>query len=216
VRRSQPPEYIVYAEAVGAPIEYAWNADIALELYAEKDQNIPLYRRIDDASACAKMSLGVAVAEWIVWRFRGHVDLTDALHRIEAAWAGAADPAWVRTLDCRMTHDDDLFPIEGALELGLTVLGQTFNRYANADRRIYVAEPVVKLATVAAHLVPIRELFDQWLDDVSTRIVNAFPRADPERGKPVPRSFFDRETYGTDTDVDAFLAPDENPYLRAV
>ncbi len=143
-----PPAYIVYAEAAGGRIEYAWNNDIALELYAAKDQNVALYRRIDDASACAKMSLGVAIAEWIVWRFRGHLDLTDALERIEAAWAGAVDPAWVRTLDGEMTHDDDSFPMEGALELGLAVLGETFARYENVERRRYLAEPVVKLATV--------------------------------------------------------------------
>jgi hypothetical protein len=195
----QPQDHVQKSGVLGAPIGYVWNSQLASELYAEKDQNPQLYDAIDQATLKAKMSLGVAIAEWIVWRFTGHADLADATLRIEAAWAGAIEPIYARDLSCEMTHDDDQFPVEGALELALCVLGETSDRYR--DGSLYLAEPVVTLATLAAYLVPDKQVFLDWLSPAVARLVQAFPQTkdfdrvsrayDTSLENPVPRELFD-------------------------
>jgi len=224
----QPSAIVQSSGVIGAPIGYTWNADLALELYAQKDQNPRLYQAIDQANFKAKMSLGVAVAEWIVWRFTGHADLTDAINRIEAAWASAVNPVYARDLSARMPHHDD--PIEGALEMALAVLGQTNARYRKGS--IYLAEPVVKLATLAVHIMPDKDVFQDWLSSAVRALAQAFPRAtdydrasgvyDASHEKPVPQEFFDPSFRYDDNAAAAAirqflqsLDPQRNPYLRS-
>ena len=226
----QPPEFVRNSGVVGAPVGYPWNSDLALQLYAEKDQNPRLYAAVDQTNFKAKMSLGVAVAEWIVWRFAGHLDLTDAIDRIEAAWASAVDPIYARDLSCDMDHDDDQFPVEGALELALCVLGESNARYSKGS--IYLAEPVVKLASLAAHLLPDKDIFHAWLSPMVRRLAQTFPRTsdydrvsrkyDASHEIPVPREFFN-PSFGYDADAATVairnflqtLDPNRNPYLRS-
>jgi len=225
-----PPSFVQSSGIVGAPIGYTWNADLALDLYGQKDQNPRLYLAIDQASYKAKMSLAVAIAEVIVWRFSGHVDLTDATNRVEAGWASAVDAAYARDLDAEMTHDDDQFPIEGALELALCVLGEANSAYRTGS--IYLAEPVVKLATLAAHILPDKDVFQGWLSSAVRALAQAFPRTtdydrasgvyDASHEKPVPREFFDPPFRYDDNAAAAAirqflqsLDPQRNPHLRS-
>ncbi len=224
------PGFVNIAGVVGAPLGYPWNSDLALRLYAAKDENPRLYAAIDHANYKAKMSLGVAIAEWIVWRFAGHTDLTDAVYRIEAAWANAIVPLYAGDLTCRMTHDDDKFPVEGALELGLCVLGETNASFCEGS--IYLAEPVVKLATVAAQVLPDKDIFSDWLSSTIRRLAQTFPKTtdydsasgtyDASLEKPVPREFFDQAFTYDDAAATAViqeflrtLDPKRNPFLRS-
>jgi hypothetical protein len=158
------------------------------------------------------------------------VDLVDAIDRIEAAWAGAIDPAYMRDLDADMTHDDDQFPVEGAFELALCLLGETSAEYGEGS--IYLAESVVKLATLAAHVLPDKDIFQAWLSPTVRRLAQIFPRtADYDRSsgiydasheKPVPREFFDPSFHYDDAAAAAAirqflksLDPRRNPYLSS-
>src|SRR5205823_13515194 len=115
----QAPTYIASAGVIGAPIKYKWNSDIGLGFYDSEVENMKLYEAIDASNFKAKMAIAVAITEWIVWRFDGHTNLTDAHLRVEAAWASAIDPAYTKDLMLQMTQDDDVAQVEGPLELAL-------------------------------------------------------------------------------------------------
>ena len=226
------PSYIVGAGTIiGAPIKYRWNNDVALELYAAKDQNIKLYRAIDEANFKAKMSFGAAITEWVIWRLTGYVDLTDAFHRIEAAWASAIDPLYVKTLYFKLSrgiHDTE--PAKGPLEIGLALLGEINGRYTSGS--IYLAAPVVNQAMLARHVMPQKKVFEDWLSDTIRRLASIFPRGvkyDRKTGtynasheKPVPRESFEPQFTYTDVAAEKAVSDflkgldfKQNPYLRS-
>src|SRR5580704_1778751 len=83
------PEYISELGVIGAPLQYKWSNDLALDFYAAKDQNLKLYDAVDLSNYRAVMALGIVVTECIVWRFKGLANLTDSMNRVEAAWASS-------------------------------------------------------------------------------------------------------------------------------
>src|SRR2546423_12835367 len=99
----QCPEYIKQAAVAGAPVKFRWSNDIALNLYAAKDQNARLYQAVDLCSFKAQWAIDAALTEWILWRFEGLADLTDGLLRVQAAWAAAIDPAYAKSLAFKLT-----------------------------------------------------------------------------------------------------------------
>jgi len=227
------PDYVKQAGVIGVPPAYAWNNDVALKLYAAKDQNARLYRAVDASSFKAKMSTLAIVTEWIICRFEGLADLTDAKLRVEAAWAAAIHPAYAKSLGFKMTKDPNFHnaaPVEGPVEIALAVLGRGHDRYTAGS--IYLAEMVVKQAVLARYLMPGPKAFDAWLSDALKRAAALFPRTteydtstgiyDATAEKPVPREFFDTAFQWSEAaaakairDFLATLHPQSNPYLRS-
>jgi hypothetical protein len=222
------PTYIQKSGIVSVPISYKWNSNIGLHYYAAKDMNIRLYESIDASNFKAKMSIAVAVTEWIVWRFYGQVNLEDALFRVEAAWASSIDSNYINDLSLKMTKDDNIDSIGGALELALCLLGEIDSRYANGN--IFLAGRIVNQTMLARHLMPNKKVFNDWLSLIFQRTAKLFPRGakydrrigtyDASHEKPVPRDFFDPAFKYTETAaqeaVRAFLQsldPKQNPYL---
>jgi hypothetical protein len=225
----QAPTYIVSAGVIGAPIKYKWNSDIGLGFYDSEVENIKLYEAIDASNFKAKMAIAVAITEWIVWRFDGHTNLSDAHLRVEAAWASAIDPAYAKDLTLQMTKDDDTAPVEGPLELALCLLGEIDALYANGN--IFLASRIVYPARLARHLMPTKKVYDDWLSATLRRTAQIFPRGpkydrktptyDASHEKPVPREFFDSALKYSQTASDAALNtflqtldPKQNPYLH--
>jgi len=226
---SIPPNFIKSTGIIGAPIKYKWNSDLGLKFYAAKDQNARLYKAIDASQFKAKMAIGAAVTEWIIWRFDGHTNLADAHQRIEAAWVSVIDPLYTKNLSLKMKEDDDAAPVEGALELALCLLGEIHGRYAKGN--IYLAERIVNQSMLARHLMPEKKPFDDWLSTTLQRAAEAFPRTtnydkrtgifDASGEKPVPREFFDPNFQYTEVHAEAALRaflqtldPKQNPYLN--
>jgi hypothetical protein len=225
-----PPHYITAAGVVAAPINYKWNNDLALKFFAAKDMNIRLFEAIDASNFKAKMAIGTAVTEWIVWRFEGQADLKNAHQRLDAAWASVIHPLYVKDLSVNLTKDHDKEPVEGPLEIAMYLLGKTEGRYA--DGIIFLAAPIVNQSMLARHLMPDKKVFDGWLSATLRRAAKAFPRGpqydrrmekyDGSGEKPVPREFFDPGFEYTDVAVEqalrAFLKSldaKKNPYLRS-
>src|SRR5512134_2186391 len=94
----QPPSFIKTPEMASVPIEYKWTEALSDKFYTSKDANPRLYDAIDEMNFKAKMALGVAIAEWILWRFEGHADLQDAHRAVEASWASVIHPAYAKPL----------------------------------------------------------------------------------------------------------------------
>jgi hypothetical protein len=226
----KPPSYIVNAGIMGAPIKYKWDNDLAMQFL--EPENVRLYDAIDKSNFRAKMALGAVLTEWIVWRFQGHVDLADALHRIEAAWASVIDPAYTKDLRFNLTrsiHEKAAF-VEGPLELALLALGETYAHYTTGS--IYLANPVMKQALLARHVIPTKKAFADWLTDTLRRTAEVFPRNgdydedtetyDASHEQPVPREFFEPAFEYTEAVAKEALReflrtlnPSETPYLRS-
>ncbi|MCA9470405.1 MAG: hypothetical protein KC643_33835 [Nitrospira sp.] len=194
------PNYIRNAEIIGAPIKYKWNNKLALKFYAAKDQNVRLYEAVDKSSFKAKLAIGIAITEWIIWRFEGHINLKDAQLRTQAGWVAVIDPAYVKTLEMDLSkgiHDSEI--VKGPLEITLEIFGLIYGRYAIGN--IYLAEHIVKQAMRAQHLLPDKKIFSDWLTDAVKKTAKVFPREteydedtgiyDASHEKPVPREFFE-------------------------
>ena len=224
------PRHITAAEVVGAPIEYKWNAGLAVSL-VEKE-NARLQSALQTTHFKANLAVGTSLAEWVVWRLHGYVELTDAHHRVEAAWAAVIDPAYVSSLDIELSEDDDFDdkePAAGPLEATLDALGELFGRYRSLSSTI--EEPVIALASLARHVVPNKKSFDRWLSTSLRRASKVFPydvsrydkstdTYDPSYESPVPKEFFEEDfKYSESTGLQVLrdflesLDPSGNPYL---
>src|SRR3569833_3475296 len=80
-----PPSYIKALGVVGAPIKYKWSSDVCTNLY-DGDENVRLYEAIDASSYKAKMAMSAMLAEFVLWRFKDHTDITDGLKRVVVVW----------------------------------------------------------------------------------------------------------------------------------
>jgi hypothetical protein len=224
----EPPTYIKALGVVGAPIKYKWSSDIATDRY-DGEENDRLYDAIDASSYRAKMAISAVLAEFVVWRFHGHTDITDGLLRVEAAWASVIHPLYCEDLDMDLKNWNDAQKVQAPLELGLTLLGEASADYVQGN--IYLAESVMKQAQLARYLIAPKKEFDAWLSDTLRRAAKTFPRAatydertevyDASSEKPVPREFFEPSFRYTEAAaakvLTAFLLgldPKQNPYLR--
>jgi hypothetical protein len=226
------PGYIDSAGVAGSPIKYKWNNSLALKYYATKDQNVKLYLTLDKSNFKAKMAIGLAVSEWIAWRFSGIVDLTDCLSRLEAGWASLIDTLYSKSLDVPPTNNPTFHDTEkaaGPILTSLRLLNGIHSRFVAGS--VYLAEPIVKQAMLARYLMPEKSVFDLWLSSVVRESVTTFPRLanyDEESGvfdasheKAIPREFFEQGyEYSEATASEALkellrmLDPGLNPYLR--
>jgi hypothetical protein len=224
---NEPPAYVKAAGVIGAPAKYKWDSDLAMDL--DDVENDRLYDAINATSFRAKMAIAAAVAEWIAWRLHGHVDITDALQRVEAAWASVIDPKYAKNLEFQGSADDDTERAKAPLEAALSHLGDAYEEYSQGS--IYLAEPVMKLAMLARHLAPDKKGFDAWLSETLRRTAKIFPRGpeydedsetyDASSETPVPRDFFEPGFKYSDAAnqkaIRQFLEnaqAKKNPYLR--
>jgi hypothetical protein len=225
------PQYVEDNGVRSAALKYKWSADIGGAFYAAEDENPRLYKAVDAANFKAKMSLGIAIAEWGVWRFDGHADINDARLRLDAAWASAIDVLYAKDLRVELTDEvhESGDRIRGPLELCLDGLGDTYAHFSTAS--IYLAEPITKQTKLVRHLAPQKPAFDAWLSDSLRRSTEVFPRNakydrktetyDSSHEPPVPREFFEAgfaySEGASKAALRAFLKtldPDTNPYLR--
>src|ERR1700687_2455790 len=128
------PGYISSSNIIGSPINYKWNTEIAADLMER--ENRKLESAVEKLTFRAGFAVGVAITEWIVWRFEGYADLSDAHNRVEAAWAGVIDPAYVKSLEKELPEDEDIDDKEiigGPLEATLYTLGEMFDDYSNVN-----------------------------------------------------------------------------------
>ncbi len=168
------PPYIAAAGIANAPVTYAWNKKIGLKLVETEGDNTRLFRAINEADFRAKMGLGLALVEWVVWRLSGLTDVSDALQRVEAGWVTIDRPELSPSLDYDLPDDHVLEPVLRPLEQSLMTLGDLARQYA--DGNIYLAETVERQAELARHVAPDPKAFEAWLASVLRSLAAARPR----------------------------------------
>lgn len=219
---------------VGAPLTYPWDDDLELRFFAAKDQNNRLYSAIDQIAFRAKFMLGLATAEWIIWRFHGMADTKDLLQRIEAARTSMMN--WRYTKDLRVkVRNAPTFSSEprvnGPLQLVLNFIGEIHGGYVTGY--IYMTEAIVRTAVLARHVLPddVKRDFDEWLKESIRRAASVYPPQPAYDKKTqqyvatteemVPMELFDPQwNYTPERAKEALrtflksLDPKSNPYLR--
>lgn len=192
------PGYIETAGIIGAKITHKWNLEINADLYEQS--NSKLQNAIQKTHFKGKMAIAVALTEWTVWRLNKLIDIQDALHRIEAAWASVIDPAYTREVEDMEKEDEG--PVDGPLNLAIGILDESYGKYSKVIAT--VGESVTACALVARHVCPNKKAFDTWLSASLKRMSELFPmdlshynRAaktyDNSYEQPMPREVFNPE-----------------------
>lgn len=228
-----PPPFVP-ASVVGAPLTYPWDDDLELHFVAARDQNHRLYVAIDRIAFRAKYVLGLAIAEWIVWRFEGIGDTKDLLQRLEAARPTVLTSRYTKDLRVELPNTPTFSNerrLDGPLRLVLHFIGEIKELYQAGY--IYMTEAIVRTAVLARHLLPAnaKKDFDHWLSESIRRATNVYPHQPPydkatERyiatgEEPVPMELYEPQwSYTPERAKEALRAllksldPKSNPYLR--
>lgn len=164
--RSVPP-YIQHAGVVDLPIAYPWNDEAPRKAYAGDDKR--LMNEFGGISSRGCIALSAGMAEWIAYRLIKHTEDSTLFQVIEALWASAIDPVYIRELKKhprRMRTGDSRGPIQGAFACAYHLL-ETISFDANRDM---ACEPwMVPLSNLVVHVLEDPKPFKSWLRTVVVR-----------------------------------------------
>jgi len=222
------PNYISAAKIEATPVDFKWNKTISKKIFSE-EVNDRLFEAVTKSSYKASFAVGIAAMEWVVYRFSGHTNISDALNRIEAAWASAINLVYCRDLQFWLTDKASAAKdqVGAPLEISLALLYSMHHRYSTNN--LDVSEAACRQILLAQHVVPKAAKFDAWLSQALQKLANTFPQqAEPDaetydwsREEIVPQEFFEPDFMYTKESARAalrgFLAtlnPGQNPYLR--
>jgi hypothetical protein len=216
----QEPDYTA-REAINSPVlGYEWDMKISRAIMvANPDRNARLDAALSLLSVDARMATVGAVGQWVVWRYQGIVDISDALLRIEAVFAQAVDPRYAN-----VTQPDEPFPTDnqdayGPLKAARMILAYASEAFAKSRG---VASFVISMILLARHVLPDKRPMEKWLQQVLKRAAALYPQSGPPPGRPPPspRLFALDAVLSDDTLRDglaeflASLDPGANRYLR--
>lgn len=230
----EAPKYIAKSGVIGSATTFKWNDDISIKITSEANDKI--LDAIDLSNHKAKMALGALFFEWITRRLEGLTvfDISDAYHRLWAAWAGAIDPHYMKPMEVDLSAYpkgiSDTSPPDGALQDAYLILDGITSRYK--DSEVYLAESTSKMATLANHILPKSAGFSKWLSETLKKTAQTFPLLvdiddyydnqiyDASNDPPVYRAFFEPDFVHNEENakqaINEFLQSldhENNPYL---
>ncbi len=147
---------------------YEWSSDTAL--YYLEIENFPLFKKINHLPLNTQYALGLAITEWIFWRFEELEDITDEIERVESAWAGLININYIKSLEYEMKEDDDKEPIKGAIEVAKYFLNDLYLYYKDPEDQKYLASVVVSQLLLARRLMFNKKEFLSWFEEVMERV----------------------------------------------
>jgi hypothetical protein len=213
---SQPtlPTYIAAAKIEGLPIRHSWESEDHFIHDSPAMENLlfPIAFR-------GVASIATGISEWIIWRFEGLTDSTDAKQFVEACWAGLID--WRYRTEWRKSRETNpVGPIDSPLASMYDLLNRVFQLAAIKSNG--VGGNTIYLVYLARHVLPRKPPFENWLKGVLGRFAEAYPRKQPNPlGPPIPRQAL-QPNFESNAEESAellrqFLSglnPSANPYLR--
>lgn len=219
------PAYLTTLKLSTLPVDYDWDWEILIPFReCTVEDNPRLAEALDPISTKAAFALGVACFEWVVARVEGHVDTSDALQRVEAAWAAAIDPRYASLPQPPRSTSSPPQEFVRPFHLATKILSDVRATYTDNDLVDKVYSGAQGLVMLVDHVAGRHQAFDPWLADSLRRCHEHFPASeDPvEEQKPVPREFFEPSfVWSEDAVQEAIrrfvesLDPAANPYLRA-
>ncbi len=221
------PDYLANTD-LDAPVDYKWSRVISNGFFAVPGENHPkLWDALEEISVRASFALGVACSAWIFARLQHKADISDALLRLEAAWAATIDWRYAnlpRPVSPRSGPAPD--PIGEPVWMAARFLTYLQDYYIKTYRKVQnkgVRGTTLEMALLARHVTPKKAGFDKWLTE-SLRKAKAHysaTNAPIQKETPVPPDFYDPDFKWSKEAVSAsqarFLATlssSRNPYLR--
>jgi hypothetical protein len=215
------PAYLKSLNLSTLPVDYDWEWSTLIPFGESTYEDNPrLAEALQLMSVKAVFAVGVACFEWVVARVEGHVDTSDALQRLEAAWAAAIDPRYANLPQPPPSRTSPPQEFVRPLHLATIMLSDAHAGFAGDVDNIYSkSHGFVRLVE---HIAGRHPAFDPWLADSLRRCHEHRPASeDPEeRERPVPRELFDPSfAWSEDAAQEAIrrfvqtLDPAANPYL---
>jgi hypothetical protein len=183
----KPLPYITASGVCGSPIQYSWRPDQDVEITDHYPKDIE--RQVGDTSLRASLTLGIGIAEWLLWRLDGPSAYNRVHLYIDALWARTVDKLYLKASHLERPKDVG-DPVVGpllALELALyNVLVKT--TLDHPERGKSLAEVV----SLVRYTLTDPSEFDRWLSSTLARFTKHF-RVNPKSrgGVFVPRAFLD-------------------------
>jgi hypothetical protein len=217
------PAYMTSLKLSTLPVDYdsGWNTLIPFRECTDED-NPRLAGALQLISVKAAFALGVACFEWVVARVEGQIDTSDALQRIEAAWAAAIDPRYANLPQPPRSRTSPPQEFVKPLHLATKMLSDAHAHYTGGGEG--VRSSAQGLVMLVDHLAGRHPAFDPWLADSLRRCHEHRPASEGpvEEEEPVPRELFDPSFVWSEDAVQEALRgfvealdPAANPYLRS-
>jgi len=227
------PEEISKAQCVGEPVSFEWDYEISTHYAYDEEIGVRMAKTFDKANYRTIVTLEVCIFEWFVRRFEGMMDLTDAYHRLEAAYACAINPNYLNAdkfEDIELESTETRRPAD-VLQTGIYRIWKPLKLCYGAQ--VGLAGDCVNLTLLTHYVMSDPNRFDKWLEASLRKGAKIFPREvdsyDVEANfynygveKIVPREFFfdpdfeyseDAATTVLQEFLDS-LDPKKNPYLQ--
>ena len=150
----QPPPHVLDARIVDPRLAYAWDEWRVSRTYQPGDGALATQA----AALCHRgnVALCAAMAEWVIWRYQGLVDLQPALDALEAAWAANVHTAYARYFE---VEDDDWRGVMlGPQRMALAIVGDLVWGRNQARPGVHAGW----LSQLACHVLPTTEAFRAW------------------------------------------------------
>lgn len=192
------PDYLLQTNVADLPIEYPWTRIIANSFQANPgEKNRQLFDAIERLGVRAAFALAIACSEWVAARLLKHVDNSDSLLRIEAAWTATIDwryahlpePAHPGKTPAHITHEP--------LWIAMLMLSDGHMAYSTAFRQPNykhngTRSMALRCALVARHIIGDSN-YEKWLSNSLRRASKHHPRLNKPVATepPVAREFFE-------------------------
>ena len=221
------PPHIARAPLGSTELHYEWDE---WDVQGHCTPPEPVFmNRMAKLSARANATMGIAICEWLVYRYENLSNDPMPLQYIEATWAATIHPLYARYNE---TEDDDWRGIvRGPIHLMLSALVDLV--WGVVDYTVTPGVYPAILSKLTEHILPAaaKPVFIAWRDACLQRLEALYPMpaGDPDdilangpgQGPWVPRELFDLDVAFDPRDTRALLErflqqldPDQNPYLR--
>jgi hypothetical protein len=222
------PDYLEQRELADLPIDHEWTRVIANSFVANPGEDHPkLFAAIQLLNVKASFALCVACSEWVSARLQKHVDIIDALRRIEAGWAATLDWRYANLPKPVSPSSPDPDPVGEPFRLSLRLLSYAHDHYRKTHlgtRNNGVRGMALRMALLIEHIGGRRSGFDKWLTASLRKARQQYAATDKpvEQEALVPREFFEPDfkwtvnaAHESQVRLVRTLNPAKNPYLRS-
>lgn len=218
------PDQLSNAQLREQPIKYKYDKYINDKFFGPfpfADDEVIFREPLQNISNKATFGFVIACTEWITARLSNHVDTSDALLRIEAAWAAMIDPRYAVLFEPDEPDVDEKFIVTGPVWASLTIMGDCLQGIEK-DWRNVPFHTGISVGMLTSLVCDQYAPFKNWVEEILKRLPQHYPNMKQPIWDelPVPQEFY-YPNWKPGTEKDAFarflstLDPEKNSYLRS-
>lgn len=214
-----------------AKLNFLWSSSLGLSLYdSHEPSKIKPPKEIYDISPTAQTAISLAILEWITFTLASKIDVSEALQRIEAAWAGLVKKSYCADLDFDVDRivDGPEIPtpgyFEGPLQAVMIKIQDVSYNYQEDIPQMTLE--FTKSLSVGLHVIPKQFGFETWVNETLVDLKKQFPTKIPkgkyfeiypyEKDPMILRSWFETKEIGVNDKANFLKTLDskKNPFLE--